>query len=635
MCNRDCPDACGIVATVEDGRITRLEGDRDHPVTDGFLCYRTNKFLDRQYAPERLTTPLLRNGNGFEPISWDRAIETIATKLEQVLAESGPAAIFHYRSGGSLGIMKAVTDYFFEKIGPVAIKSGDVCSGAGDVAQETDFGFADAHDWFDLRNSRTIVMWGKNPYVSSIHLVPLMRELEKKGTRFVQIDPVHHRACDSADLYLQPRPGGDIALAHALARVLFESDRVDPAAADYCDHLDEFKSDSFARTVEEWAALADVDVEDIERLADAYADGPTALLVGWGLQRRTHGSASVRMLDAIAAISGNLGIPGGGVSFSVARRAPFDLSFVGGLKTAPRSIPEPLLGPGLLEGIDPRYRFLWITAGNPVAMLPESNTVARALESMDMTVVVDSFLTDSARHAHLVLPTATMLEDDDLVGSYGHHYMGLLRPAVPPFGESKTDYQIVQMLARRMNAGDEFERTPNEWKRILLRRTAEKGVGFEELERGIRRNPLREKVMFADRKFPTSSGKVNLIRNAPVELPPLDPQRPLLLMALSTDKSQASQWPDRAQRGHATCTIHPDVANGFKDGDEAILESEIASIRVELRFDALQRRDVALMDKGGWHERGRSANVLVRADVTDAGGGARYYDTPCRLLPVS
>ena len=635
MCNRDCPDACGIVATVENGRITRIEGDPDHPVTAGFLCYRTNKFLARQYDPERITTPLLRTGDRFEPISWDRAIETIAAKLEQVLAESGPAAIFHYRSGGSMGLMKQVTDYFFERIGPVAIKSGDICSGAGDVAQETDFGIEDAHDWFDLRNSRTILMWGKNPFISSIHLVPLLRELKKQGTRFVQIDPVHHRACDFADLYLQPRPGGDIALAYGLARVLFETGRVDPSAGSYCEHLDGFKADAFARPLAEWARSADVGVEEIECLADAYADGPSALLVGWGVQRRAHGSAAVRMLDALAAISGNLGVPGGGVSFSVARRAAFDLSFLEGLKTAPRSIPEPLIGPGLLEASDPPYRFLWVTAGNPVAMLPESGTVARALESMEMTVVVDSFLTDSARCAHLVLPAATMLEDDDVLGSYGHHYLGLMHPVVPPLGESKTDYQIVQLLARRMKAGDEFERTPDEWKKILLRRTAKKGVGFEELERGVQRNPLREKVMFADRTFPTASGKVNLIRAAPVEVSAVDEQRPMLLMALATDKSQASQWPDRAQQGPALCTVHPETARGFADGDEALLESEIASIRIKLRFDANQRRDVALMDKGGWHQRGRSANALVPAAVTDAGGGARYYDTPVRLLPAN
>ncbi len=140
--------------------------------------------------------------------------------------------------------------------------------------------------------------------------------------------------------------------------------------------------------------------------------------------------------------------------------------------------------------------------------------------------------------------------------------------------------------------------------------------------------------MFADREFPTATGKVNLIREAPVEPPPVDAVRPMVLMAVSTEKSQASQWPGAAQRGPAVCRVHPQAASGLIDGDEALLESEIGSLRVRLRFDADQRVDVALMEKGGWHRRGRSANALIRAAVTDAGGGARYYDTPVRLLPV-
>ena len=135
-CNRDCPDACGILATVEAGRITKLQGDPDHPVTRGFLCYRTSRFLERQYDPERLTSPMLRRGEHHEPISWDEALDRIAGKLLRVRDESGGAAILNYRSGGSLGLMKHVIDYFFERFGPVTIKSGDICSGAGDAAQE-------------------------------------------------------------------------------------------------------------------------------------------------------------------------------------------------------------------------------------------------------------------------------------------------------------------------------------------------------------------------------------------------------------------------------------------------------------------------------------------------------------------
>jgi anaerobic selenocysteine-containing dehydrogenase len=632
-CNRDCPDACGIVATVEDGRVVRIQGDPEHPVTRGFLCYRTSRFLERQYDPERLTAPLIRDGDEFRSATWDEALALIAKTMLRIRDESGPAAILNYRCGGSLGMMKHVTDYFFEKFGPVTVKSGDICSGAGDAANIADFGLSDSHDLFDLLHSRTIVMWGKNPYVSNVHLLPVLRAARERGARLVQIDPVHHRAADLADLYLQPRPGGDIALALGLLRRIFERGATDPDAASYCDNVERLEARCRQRTVEAWAELAGVNAADIERLADVYLAGPSAILVGWGMQRRTNGAATVRVIDALGALSGNLGVPGGGVSFYFARRGAFDHSFIGGLEAAPRSIPEPLLGPGILAATDPPIRMVWVSNANPVAMLPESTTVARALESRDLTVVVDSFLTDSARCAHVVLPTTTMLEDDDLVGAYGHHWLGNLQPVVPPPAGVKTDYEIAQALAVPLGLGEEFEATPRQWKRRMLSRVADRGASLDRLERGAVRNPLVPEVLFTERRFPTPSGKVDLVHDLDPEPPRPTRERPLLLMALSTEKAQSAQWPSRKQVGPADVTVHPDAAPGMKPGQVVRLESELGSIEVRLVLDARQRRDVALMHKGGWLHAGRCANALIPARTTDAGGGAAYHDTPVRLIP--
>ena len=626
-CNRDCPDACGIVATVEDGRVVKIQGDPSHPVTRGFLCYRTSRFLERQYDPGRITAPLLRRGDHFVPVSWDHALDFAAEKLLRIKAESGAAAILHYRSGGSLGLMKHVSDAFFERFGPVTIKRGDICSGAGDAAQLEDFGEEDSHDLFDLRNARTIVLWGKNPHVSSVHLLPILKEVREKGARLVLIDPVRHRGVDLCDLYLQPRPGGDIALAFGVARRLFQTGKVDSAAGSYCDHLDVFRAQAFSRTVAEWASLADVSPSDVEAVADLYGDGPSTILVGWGLQRKAMGSATVRMLDALGAISGNLGVPGGGVSFYFKRRGAFDLSFVGGLEAAPRAISEPLLGRGILEASDPAIRMVWVTAGNPVAMLPDSRAVKQALETRELTVVVDSFLTDTAASAHLVLPTTTMLEDDDLVGAYGHHWIGEVHPVVAPPDGVRTDYQIVKELARRVGLETAFSETVDAWKRRLL-----PGRLREDLrESGVLRNPAAPAVLFADRKFPTATGRVNLVHDVSVEPSRPTAERPLLLMALSTEKAQSSQWLPRHQEGPPEATVHPDAAPGFGNGDIAEVESEIATLTVRLRFDDRQRRDVLLLPKGGWLSRGACANVLVPPRETDAGGGAVYYDTPVRL----
>jgi anaerobic selenocysteine-containing dehydrogenase len=634
-CNRDCPDACGIVATIEDGRITRLSGDPAHPVTRGFLCHRTSRFLERQYAPDRLTSPLRRDGDSFVPVSWEEALDDIAGRLLAIRAESGPAAILAYRCGGSMGILKSVVDYFFERFGPVTVKSGDVCTGAGDAAQMTDFGDEDSHDFFDPARSRTIILWGKNLHVSSVHLIPILLEARARGAKLVSVDPVFHKTAAMCDLFVQPRPGGDIPLALGVARQMFESGTADPGAGDYCDHLDSFLALTHSRSVEAWADLAGVPLKALVSLAEAYAVRPASLHIGWGLQRRRHGSAAVRVLDALGAVSGNIGVPGGGVSYYTKRRGAFDLSFARREEVAPRLLPEACLGRAILEARDPPIRAVWISSANPVAMLPESHTVAEALAGRELTVVVDSFLTDTARLAHYVLPTTTLLEEDDLLGAYGHHWIVESRPVVAPPPGVKSDLDIISELARRTGLGDAFSADADSWKRRVLGKVADRGASLDDLRRGPVRNPLAPTLMYPDRVFPTATGKVNLVHDVTLDPPRGTLLRPLLLMALATERAQGSQWLPSQQEGPATATVHPSAAAGFADGAVARLESEIAEIVVRLKFDRRQRADVVLMEKGGWLSAGRCANALIRAAETDAGGCAVYHDTPVRLLPVS
>jgi anaerobic selenocysteine-containing dehydrogenase len=339
------------------------------------------------------------------------------------------------------------------------------------------------------------------------------------------------------------------------------------------------------------------------------------------------------MLDALGAVSGNIGVPGGGVSFYFKRRSAFDATFGLNLPAPPREIMEPTLATSLMEASDPPVRMVWITAGNPVAMLPDSLAVERVLATREMTVVVDAFMTDTARAARVVLPTTTMLEDDDLVGAYGHHWLGEVRPVVPAPDGVKSDFEIMTMMAERLGLADTFAGDVESWKRKLLAGVASDGVTLEALRRGAVRNPKATPVLFADRKFPTASGKVNLIHDVDVQPARPTTERPLLLMAFSTEKAQSSQWAHpRQPDGPATATVHPESAPGYVTGEVVRLESELGSLNVRLALDDRQRRDVVLMPKGGWLRHGRCANAIVPAKTTDAGGGAVYYDTPVRIV---
>lgn len=614
-CNRDCPDACSLLVHVDEaGRAIRLKGDPEDPVTRGFLCERTTRFLDRQYSADRFTAPLYRG----RPIGWDEALDLAAERLLHFRDGHGPQSILHYRSGGSLGMLKLTADLLFEKFGPVSGKRGDICSGAGEAAQELDFGLCDSHDLHDLRHSRLILIWGKNAHTSGVHLVPCLREARSRGSVLVGVDVVRTRTMDLCDVFVPIRPGGDFALAMGVARRLFETGHTLPP---WCDGAEGYRALVHSKTLERWAADAGVEAEDVHNLAELYGSiRPGALLVGWGLTRRTGGGAAVRALDALGALTGNLGVSGGGVSFYYKRRGAFDTSFLQGRHA--RTFPEATLGEAVSQA-DPPVRMIWVTAGNPVSMLPDSLAVQGAFDKAEFVVVVDTHPTDTTDAADLVLPTLTLLEDDDVLGAYGNHYLRASSPAVEPPGEARHELRILQGLAQRLGLADVLAGTPADWKRRMLPE-----VSLEALAQGAVRNPHARKVLFEGGVFPTPTGRMNLVTEAPPS-PDRHPEFPLTLLAVSSPRTQGSQWAVPVE-GPAQARVHP--ALGFQDGQEAYVETPLGRLDVRIVPDARVHPEAVLMEKGGMLRQGRGVNALLRARETDLGGGADFYDQPARLV---
>jgi len=634
ICNRDCPDACGIEATVEDGKVVQLRGDKAHPITQGFLCFRTNHFLTSQYAKDRVTTPLLRKNGALEPVSWDEALEFIAARLLAIRAESGPAAILHYRSGGTLGILAGqASDRFFEAFGPTATKRGDICSGAGEAAQEADFGVCDSSDLSTVEKARHVLLWGKNVATSSPHTIPTLKRAQANGAALVMIDPVHNRTVELCGAHVQPRPAGDYALAMAVLRVVFERGFLAPDVESYCVGVDELRALAFAQSLASWCAEADVAEAAAEDLAMRLHDGPTTILVGWGMARRANGGAIVRAIDALAAVTGNVGIPGAGVSYYVRRRRAFGSLLEG--REPPRTVCEPLFGEEILAARAPEIRAVWITAGNPVAMLPDSAKVAEALRSRELVVVVDRWLSDTADLATVVLPVNTLLEADDLVGAYGHHHLGVARPVVPPPDGVKSDLEIFQALASKVGLSAYPQQSARALQAALVGpELRARGITLETLEAGAVPNPLAPEVLFEGRQFATPNGKVRLMTEASsCDATTPDPDYPLWLLSLSTPKSQSAQWAKEAPRP-LELTVHPEAAGGVADGERAWLESRLGRLLVKVAHDARQRRDVALVPKGGHFRDGSAANAITRARLTDLGEGGALYDERVRLVPL-
>ncbi|HEX3696096.1 MAG TPA: molybdopterin-dependent oxidoreductase [Polyangia bacterium] len=215
VCNRDCPDACSIVATVQDGRVIKLAGDRDHPVTRGFLCWRTNHFLNLQYATDRIVTPLVRGAGGeFQPVSWDAALDLIAERLTTFRDQSGPASTVTITVVARWGFLASSLIDFFGCLVQGATKRGDICSGAGEAAQTADFGESESHGLDDLVNARQILLSGKNVFVSSPHTIPVLRDAQAGGARLTLIDPVHHRTARLCEHYWATRTGRRFRAGH-------------------------------------------------------------------------------------------------------------------------------------------------------------------------------------------------------------------------------------------------------------------------------------------------------------------------------------------------------------------------------------------------------------------------------------
>ncbi|MEZ6197309.1 MAG: molybdopterin-dependent oxidoreductase [Planctomycetota bacterium] len=629
-CNRDCPDSCSLLVEVEGDRVLAIRGDPEDPFTRGFICPRTRRFPARHHAPDRFLRPQVRRDGRLEPLSWDAALDLAADRLATIRDRDGGAAVLHYRSAGSLGVLRSVSDLFFARFGPVTRKRGDICMGAGEAAQFADFGAAESGDPDDLAHAGVIVLWGKNPNVSSVHLLPGLRAARERGIPVVAIDPVRSAAARGADLHLQPRPGADYAIAMAVVRGLFARDAVDPDAAARCLDVAAFRALAEARDHRGWAAEADLDPERLEALVELIATRrPLNLQIGWGLQRRRNGGRTMRALDGLAALAGSVGVRGGGANFYCATRAgAFDSGFGAPPPPAARTLAEARLGPEILAARDPGIAAIWVTAGNPVSMLPEAETVRRAFASREFVVVVDTHPTDTTDLADLVLPTLTLLEDEDLLGAYGNHFLRASRPVLPPAGEARHELEIYAALAERLGFGDEFPASPTHWKARAAARLAGREA---ELERGLR-SPFAARVPFEDGRFATPSGRIELLTERAAPPRAADPDYPMTLLALSTAEAQSSQWSVDPGEGPPELRIHPDRAAGRTDGARARLESRHGAMDVVLRLDPELRRDVALTRKGGMFRRGGCANALIAAEETDLGGGAVYYDEPVRLV---
>jgi len=648
VCPLDCPDACSLDATVQNGKVVLLDGSKVNRVTGGYICAKVRRFPERMYGPDRVLYPAVRKGpkgsGWFERVSWDDALTRIADRLRAVRDEFGGEAILPYSYGGSNGLLTQDTSdaALFRRLGASRL-ARTVCAAATGAANQTLYGKMPSVVYEDFPEARLIILWGVNPSASGIHLVPYLREAQKRGARIVVVDPRTTPLAKQADLHLPVRPGTDLPVALSIHRYLFEEGRADQAFLEAHTRNAERLRERAARWTFACAgAEADVPAADIERLAQWYAEASPALIrCGWGQERNRNGGSSSMAILALPAVAGKFGVRGGGYAMSNSNAWGIERTWIHDQEPATRLVNMNQLGRALLEYSDPPVKALFVYNSNAAVTTPHQTKVLQGLEREDLfTVVFEQTLTDTARYADVLLPATTFLEGYDLVRGYGSISLRLGQPVAEPVGESRPNADVFGELVNRLELGAGDPSGEIEEMLDVLARLPEP-AGAQVRESGAATFPFDARpIQFVD-VFPrTTDQKVDLCcealdQSAPAGLygyqpDPATAEFPLTLISPASERSITSTLAE-LPRPEVRLQMHPDdaAARHLKDGDAVRIFNALGEVRCNVQVGAWIRPGIISLPKGLWRKHtanGLTATALAPDTLTDLGGGACFND---------
>jgi anaerobic selenocysteine-containing dehydrogenase len=658
-CPLDCPDACSLAVTVEDGRVVALDGDRRNPLTDGFICGKVRRFARHMYGEHRLQWPLVRTGKKgegrFERASWDRALGLVAARLDAIRREHGGEAILPLRYGGSNGLLTddVVDARLWHRLGASRLLR-TLCAAPSGRAAEGLYGRMPGVSPAEYVHAALVVLWGVNPSVTGIHLVPPIHEARRRGATLVVVDPRRTPLAKSADLHLAVRPGSDVVVALALHRFLFTEGRADLAfLAAHATGVDALRERAMPWTLARAAAESGIEEGALRRFAELYAQSsPAVIRCGWGVERNRNGGSAVAAILALPAVGGKLGVRGGGYTMSNSRALRIDPALARAATPPPvREINMNRAGEALCTA-DPPIRALFVYDCNPLQTLPNQLRVREGLSREDLfTVVLDAVMTDTARHADVVLPATTFLEHDELRASYGAIVVQRSRPVVAPVGEARTNAAVfAELLARLGLARDDDASEPDALVDAIVRGSPDADALARGLATGdvVAPAPDPRPVQMVDARPRTADGKIHLFppeldAEAPLGLygyqpDPATAAHPLALLSPATSRTVSSTF-GQLHRSQVALALHPEDARtrGIADGDAVRVWNAVGELRCRATLSDELRPGVAVLPKGLWSHHtldGNSANAVTPDALTDLGGGAVFNDARVQVERV-
>ncbi|QGG47066.1 molybdopterin-containing oxidoreductase family protein [Heliorestis convoluta] len=687
-CPLRCYDLCSFQVHVEEEKITAIEGNPQHMVTKGFLCSRAQALLQRHNSMDRITTPLLRKQGHWLKISWEEALSSLAEALEKALGRSGPPSILHIPNNASTGLLKKLDQRFFNSLGGITRPYDSPSYSAGVEAQKADFGLAVAPPWSDLVRARTILLWGRHVTTTNIHLLPYLLEAKEKGAKIISINPLPLAgASEWLDQHIAIQPGTDGLLALGMAQVILQERWWD---SDFiAQHVEGFSSYAqaiVALTPEKIAPIVGLEASTIRQLARQYARNgrPSAIVIGAGLQKYGHSGLTIRALNALALLTGQIGVPGGAIHLANLSAHRFAQALTGEEKATRNQyvhwadLAHEILArkrpirdsESNLQSLQDRSRgtteravpieVAVITGANPISQMAQSMHLAEAFHSIPFKVVIDYHLTDTAQLADLILPASTAFETEDLYLSPWNDYIHYQKAIEKPRGKVRPEYQIWQELARRLQQQvpglqeDQafWEKDPQSWLQATIEQAP---FTLADLEVAPRANPHLQVVPFQDKNFATSSGKANLLPGDKI---------PLLAQACENIKKERSE--EKRQKHFRLITLHSQgrqnsqfwelaweedpadgsgneiwlekeeaKAEGLRPGDKVVVETEQGTHIFTLRVDEQVPQGTAVLYQGLPSQIGGGINKVTAAQKTDLGHGVAYYQTLGQIRKVA
>jgi anaerobic selenocysteine-containing dehydrogenase len=652
VCPYDCPDTCGLLVEVVDGKAVKVSGDPEHPFTRGTLCVKMNRYQETVHSPFRLTRPLLRTGakgsGEFRSISWEEAIDRITDRWQKIINQFGPEAILPYSYAGTMGLIQRNAGHpFFHRLGASRLDR-TICSPAKEMGWKSVMGKTPAPHPDEVAESDLVILWGINAVATNIHFLHGVNRAKQKGTTVWLIDTYQNHTSASVDQTYVVRPGSDGALALGLMHLLILNHLIDhDFLSSHVQGFEELKEKILPDyPPDKVSRLTGLSQETIKGIAHAYGRAKNPFIrLGSGLSRYGNGAMAIRTIVCLPALVGAYGKRGGGCLAGTSTGGAFAMNEVLREDFMPkktRVINMNRLGWALNELNDPPIQSLYVYHSNPAAVTPDQNQVLRGLAREDLFVVVhERFMTDTARYADIVLPSTSSLEHSDLYRSYGTYCIQRAKAAIPPVGESKSNWEVFSLLAQRMGFQEPFFRqTADDLIDHLLSvpSTMREGIDHEAFSAG----KAVEIPLPSDARtcFKTPSGRIEILNPKeshplPCYLPPYKGDYPFRLMtgpslyALNSSFREREDLRKKEKAMYLQMNPADASAKGIKEGDPVIAFNQLGEVSFILYVTPKVPPGVLVAEGVWWlnHSPGPcSVNALTSQRLTDQGGGSTFYD---------